>query len=84
MLKNGGERLLIPCTVSSNTTALALALGPGEKDGVTGNRERGTAMLIKKLIVRLRMWYADVRGHHGKRWNYEPGDWYMGRHRKRK
>jgi len=28
------------------------------------------------------MWYADVRGHHGKRWNYEPSDWYMGRHRK--
>ena len=40
--------------------------------------------MIKKLIVRLRMWYADIRGHHGKRWNYEPGDWYMGRHRKRK
>jgi hypothetical protein len=31
-------------------------------------------MFIKKLIVRLRMWYADIRGHHGKRWNYEPGD----------
>ena len=41
-------------------------------------------MIIKKLIVRLRMWYADVRGHHGKRWNYEPGEWYMGRHRKDK
>ena len=41
-------------------------------------------MIIKKLIVRLRMWYADVRGHHGKRWDYEPGDWYMGRHRKNK
>ena len=27
----------------------------------------------------MRMWYADVRGHHGKRWNYEPGDHYMGR-----
>ena len=38
----------------------------------------------KKIIVRLRMWYADIRGHHGKRWDYEPGDWYMGRHRKRK
>ena len=36
----------------------------------------------KKLIVRLRMWYADIRGHHGKRWDYEPGDWYMGRHKK--
>jgi hypothetical protein len=32
---------------------------------------------IKKTIVRLRMWYADIRGHHGKRWNYEPvsGTW---------
>ena len=30
------------------------------------------------------MWYADIRGHHGKRWNYEPGNWYMGRHKKRK
>ena len=41
--------------------------------------------MIIKFIVRLRMWYADVRGHHGKkRWNYEPGDWYMGRHRKKK
>ena len=30
------------------------------------------------------MWYADIRGHHGKRWDYEPGEWYMGRHRKKK
>ena len=32
------------------------------------------------------MWYADVRGHHGKRWNYpEPKcDWYMGRHEEKK
>ena len=36
-----------------------------------------------KLLVKLRMFYADVRGHHGKRWNYEPGDHYMGG-RKRK
>ena len=35
----------------------------------------------RKLIVKLRMWYADIRGHHGKRWDYEPGDWYMGRHK---
>ena len=41
-------------------------------------------MLLKKIIVRLRMWYADIRGHHGKRWNYEPSDWYMGRHNKKK
>jgi len=31
-----------------------------------------------KLLVRLRMFYADIRGHHGKRWNYEPADHYMG------
>ena len=36
---------------------------------------------IKKTIVKIRMWYADIRGHHGKRWDYEPGDWYMGRHK---
>ena len=75
---------MIPCTRLSNIRALALTLGLGRRDGGTGNRERGTAMLIKKLIVRLRMWYADVRGHHGKRWNYEPGDWYIGRHRRKK
>ena len=39
-------------------------------------------MLLKKIIVRLRMWYADIRGHHGKRWNYESGDWYMGRNKR--
>ena len=39
---------------------------------------------FKKIIVRLRMWYADIRGHHGKRWNYEPSEWYMGRHKKKK
>ena len=38
----------------------------------------------RKLLVKLRMWYADIRGHHGKRWDYEPGDYYMGRkHSKR-
>ena len=37
-----------------------------------------------KWIVKLRMWWADIRGHHGKKWNYEPGDWYMGRKKKRK
>ncbi len=34
------------------------------------------------------MWWADIRGHHGKRWDYEPGENYMtghnylGRHKK--
>ena len=31
-----------------------------------------------KFIVRMRMFYADVRGHHGKVWDYEPGEYYMG------
>ena len=30
------------------------------------------------------MLYADLRGHHGKRWNYEPSDWYMGNHKQKK
>lgn len=34
-----------------------------------------------RLIARLRMWYADWRGHPGKCWDYEPGDYYMGRHK---
>ena len=37
---------------------------------------------IKTIIVKLRMKYADWRGHYGKRWDYEPGNWYMGRHKK--
>ena len=31
-------------------------------------------MTLKKWIVRLRMWYADLRGHNGKRWEYETGE----------
>ena len=34
-------------------------------------------MILKRMIVKLRMWYADIRGHHGMKWNYEPGDHYM-------
>ena len=37
-----------------------------------------------KWIVKLRMWYADIRGHHGKRWNYEPSEHYMGMGKKKK
>ena len=32
---------------------------------------------VRKWVVRLRMWYADLRGHHGKRWDYEPSKHYM-------
>jgi len=33
--------------------------------------------IVKKIIVKLRMKYADLRGHHGKRWNYEASEHYM-------
>ena len=36
-----------------------------------------------KMLVRLRMFYADVRGHHGKKWDYEPSKHYMGGSKKR-
>ncbi len=36
-------------------------------------------LLLRKLIVKIRMKWADIRGHHGKVWDYEPGDYYMGR-----
>jgi len=32
---------------------------------------------VRKWIVRLRMWWADIRGHHGKKWDYEPSKNYM-------
>ena len=32
----------------------------------------------RTLIVKCRMFWADIRGHHGMRWDYEPGDWYLG------
>lgn len=41
-------------------------------------------LTLRKIIVKLRMKWADLRGHHGKKWNYEPGDYYMGRHIDRK
>ena len=37
---------------------------------------------VRKAIVRLRMWYAKVRGHQGHRWDYEPSEHYFGRKRK--
>jgi hypothetical protein len=40
------------------------------------------SLRFRKIIVRLRMWYAKFRGHKGHRWDYEPSEWYMGRHNK--
>ena len=34
---------------------------------------------VRKWIVKLRMWYADFRGHRGKKWDYEPSEHYMKR-----
>ena len=42
------------------------------------------ALPVRKFIVRLRMWYANLRGHHGMRWDYEPGEHYMGRNKNKK
>ena len=39
---------------------------------------------VRKWIVKLRMWWADIRGHHGKRWDYEPSENYMARKKKKK
>ena len=36
-----------------------------------------------KMLVKLRMMYADVRGHHGKKWDYEPSQHYMGAGKKK-
>ena len=33
---------------------------------------------IRKAIVKLRMLWCDIRGHHGKQWNYEAGEHYLG------
>jgi|TARA_R110002049_G_scaffold303156_2_gene497230 hypothetical protein len=34
--------------------------------------------VVRKFIVKLRMKWADIRGHHGKKWDYEAGEFYMG------
>ena len=38
---------------------------------------------VRKVIVRLRLWYADIMGHKGMRWNYEPSKHYFGRDKKK-
>ena len=38
---------------------------------------------LVKMLVKLRMFYADIRGHHGKKWNYEPSKNYMGAGKKK-
>ena len=37
---------------------------------------------VRKWIVILRMLYAQIRGHKGHRWDYEPSEHYFGRKKK--
>ena len=47
------------------------------------NMLQGSVTLkVRKLIVRLRMWYARIRGHKEHRWDYEPSENYMGKKNK--
>jgi hypothetical protein len=50
-----------------------------DPDANVARRRKKMPRPVRKWIVRLRMWYADLRGHHGKRWDYEPARKYMGR-----
>ena len=36
-------------------------------------------LVLRKMLVRARITYANLRGHRGKRWNYEPSEHYLGR-----
>ncbi len=40
--------------------------------------------LFVRALVKLRMAYADIRGHHGKRWDYEPSNYYLGMQKSKK
>ena len=39
---------------------------------------------LVRIIAKLRMYYADIRGHHGKRWDYEPSNHYLGMRKSKK
>ena len=54
--------------ISKNNFTLSIAVGSSD---MTAQASTNTG--------KLRMWYADIRGQHGKKWNYESGDHYMGR-----
>ena len=41
-------------------------------------RNMAKRTLFRVCLVKLRMLWADIRGHHGKVWDYEPGEYYMG------
>ena len=48
-----------------------------DQDVNVGRKRKKMPRPVRKWVVRLRMWYADLRGHHGKRWDYEPSQNYM-------
>ena len=39
---------------------------------------------LRRWIVKMGMFWADIRGHHGKKWDYEPGDHYMGMNKRKR
>ena len=51
------------------------------KGSFTRKRNGSERTLLRKWIVKLRMFWVDVRGHHGKVWDYGSGDYYMGSHK---
>ena len=54
---------------------------PKKGKGSYKRNSNGKKTLFRVIVVKMRMWWADFRGHHGKVWNYEPGDYYMGSHK---
>ena len=83
------HRYLETAIVKSNTFNAKLSLRHTDDrnvyiyNSVFSIQGNSVALKVRKLIVKIRMWYADIRGHHGKRWDYEPSEHYFGR-RKRK
>ena len=37
--------------------------------------------MVESVDSKSKMFWGDIRGHHGHKWNYEPGDYYMGRNK---
>ena len=60
------------CNNSENNLRQRYGVGVDEEYKKVAKRT-----LWRMVIVKCRMWYADIRGHHGMKWNYEPGDHYM-------
>ena len=79
------HRYLETVVIKSNTFNAKLSLQHTDDrnvyiyNSVFNIQGNSLALKVRKLIVKIRMWYADIRGHHGKRWDYEPSKYYFGR-----